>query len=80
MKKIVDGVWQRRMNEELEEYYEEPNIVQVIKSQRMRWMGHIIRMKQGRIPRKYLQSKIGGRKRSGKPRARWLEEVQNTFG
>ena len=31
-------------NEELNDLYSSPNIVQVIKSRRMRWAGHVARM------------------------------------
>jgi hypothetical protein len=36
------GQWQYRYNKELEELYNELNIVNVIKSSRMRWADHIV--------------------------------------
>jgi hypothetical protein len=36
------GQWQKRYNRELEELYNEPNIVNVIKSSRLRWAGHVV--------------------------------------
>jgi len=36
--------WRRLHNEELNELYCSPNIVRVIKSRRMRWAGHVVRM------------------------------------
>ena len=42
-----DGVteeWRKLHNEELNGLYSSPNIVRVIKSRRMRWMGHVARM------------------------------------
>jgi hypothetical protein len=36
----VTGEWRKPHNEELNETYSSPTIVQVIKSRRMRWEGH----------------------------------------
>ena len=39
----VTGEWIKLHNEELSDLYSLPNIVQVVKSRRMRWAGHIDR-------------------------------------
>lgn len=81
LRKIFGGtqrndVWAIRTNKEIEELYKEPNISNVIKAQRLRWLGHVQRMPNFRLPKIILNSSIGGRKRRGRPRTRWKNEVE----
>ena len=40
----VTWEWRKLRNEELNDLYSLPNIVRVVKSRRMRWVGHAARM------------------------------------
>jgi len=44
----VAGKWRKLHKEQLRDLYSLPNIVRVIKSRRMRWVGHVARMGEGR--------------------------------
>jgi hypothetical protein len=38
------GDWRRLHNEELHNFYDAPNVIRLIKSMTMRWVGHVARM------------------------------------
>ena len=54
-------------NEELSDLYSLPNIVRVVKSRRMRWAGHVVRMVDGRGVHRVLIGKPEGRDHWGDP-------------
>jgi hypothetical protein len=45
---VVTGEWKKLPNEKLNDLYSSPTIVRVIKSRRIRWAGHVVRMGKGR--------------------------------
>ena len=75
MRDEVKGGWRRPNNEELNDLYSSPNIVQVIKS-RMRWVGHVARMGEERGVYRVLVGKPEGKKPLGRPRHRWVDNIR----
>ena len=63
-------------NEELSDLYSSPNIVQVIKSRRMRWAGHVARMGEERGACRVLVGKPEGKRPLGRPRRRWVYNIR----
>jgi hypothetical protein len=47
-KREEDGSWRKLHNAELRSLYFSPNIVSVIKARRMRWVGHVASVGEGR--------------------------------
>ena len=57
--------------------YKDLDIVADIRKKRLEWTGHVVRIDQGRTVKKIFESKLEGSRRKGRPRLRWLEEVEN---
>ena len=64
----VTGEWRKLHNEELRGLYSLPNIVQVVKSRRMRWAGQVARMGKERGVHRVLVGIL-------KERDYWLLEI-----
>ena len=60
-----NGEWRRLHNEELHSLYRSSIIVRVIKSRRLRWDGHVDRMKEGRSASKMLTGTPTGKRPLG---------------
>ena len=56
--------------------YTSPNIVRVIKSRRMRWVGHVARMGEERGLCRVLVGKPEGKRPLGRPRRRWVDNIR----
>ena len=64
------------INKELEEITKGENIVRWIKGQRIWWLGHLERMEEERMPKRIFNQELEGTRRKGRPRKRWIEEVE----
>ena len=56
--------------------YSSPNIVQVIKSRRMRWAGRVVHMGEERGAYRVLMGKPEGKRPLGRPRHRWVANIR----
>jgi len=72
----VTGKWRRLHNEELNDLYSSPHIVWVVKSRRMRWAGHVVRMGGERVVYRVMVGKPERRRPLGSPRRRWVDNIR----
>jgi hypothetical protein len=75
-KREEDGSWRKLHNDELHSLYSSTNVVRVIKSRRMRWMGHVARMEAERGIHGVLVGMPEGRRPLGKPRRSWEVNIK----
>src|SRR5687768_10480610 len=68
--------WRRRYNFELKRDFGEPDVVAVVKVQRLRWAGHLAHMDENRSPSMLLRNYPDGRRGIGRPKMRWIDCVE----
>ena len=56
-----------------------PNIVRVVKSRRMRWVGHVKHMGERKGVHRVLMGKPEGKRPLGRPRRRWEDNISWIF-
>jgi len=61
---------------ERNDLYCSPNVVRVIKSRRMRWTGHVARMRKGRGLFRVLMGKPEGKRPFGRSSRRWEDNIK----
>jgi hypothetical protein len=71
----VTGGWRKLRNEELHNLYSSPSIIRMIKSRRMRWVGHVERMGEKRNAYRILVGNPEGKRPLGRPRRRWVDNI-----
>jgi hypothetical protein len=75
-KREEDGSWRKLHNDELHSLYSSQNIVRIIKSRRMRWVGHVARMGEGRGVYRVLVGRPEGKRPLGRPWRRWEDNIK----
>jgi hypothetical protein len=75
-KREEDGSRRKLYNDELHSLYSSPNIVRVIKSRRLRWVGHVARMGEGRCVYSVLVGRPESKRPLGRPRRRWEDNIK----
>ena len=68
-------IWRIKNNEELNRSINREDIVKFIKSQRIRWLGHVKGIKVGAMPRKSMEGRLFIGRRRGIPHLRWIDDA-----
>jgi hypothetical protein len=71
-----DRSWRELHNDELHSLYSSLNIVRVIKSRRIRWVGDVARIGEGRGVYRGLIGRPEGKRPLGRSRRRWEDNIK----
>jgi transcription termination factor 2 len=47
-----------------------------VKARRISWIGHLERMEDSRMPKRVMREKMYTKRRRGRPKVRWMDDVQ----
>jgi hypothetical protein len=50
--------------------------LQKLKVKRVEWLGHVARMEENRMVKRVLEENPGGRRKTGRHRKRWLDDIE----
>jgi hypothetical protein len=74
--KEPNGLWRIKTNEELDELIKRKNIIRFIKSQRLKWLGHVERMPNEREVTRIYKWKPFASRPKGRLKNRWVDDVR----
>jgi hypothetical protein len=60
--------------------YSSPSIIRIIKSRRVRWAGHVARVREKRNEDRLLVGKSEGTRPLGRPKCRWVDNIRMDLG
>jgi hypothetical protein len=75
----VTGKWRRLHNGEFNGLYSSSNTIQVIKSRRMRWDGHVACLEERKAAYRVLVGKPEGKRPPGRAKHRWEDSFKWIF-
>jgi hypothetical protein len=64
------------MHQEIYNKLKTKYIVTVIEVRRFKWLGHAVSMHDERSVKNQPEGKSGGRRNKGRPRLRWMDDVE----
>ena len=61
------------------ELFSDMDLAKTINIQRIRWLGHVVRMDEPATPRRVFDAVVGGRWRVGRPRTRLKDQFEEAL-
>jgi hypothetical protein len=77
--KELNGLRRIKTKEELDDLIQRKNIIRYIKSQRLKWLGHVERVPKGREVAKIYKWKTFASRAIGRPKNRWEDDVRKVL-
>ena len=71
-----DGTWRIKTNDKLRHRMKQEDIIKFIKSQRLRWAAHLMRMENTRTTKQITEWTPYKTRPAGRPRLRWMDQVE----
>jgi hypothetical protein len=68
----VTGEWRKLHNEECHDLYSSPSIIRIIKSRRMKWVGHVARMERRNTYRLLMKARGEGGRQEDQDVGGWI--------
>jgi hypothetical protein len=75
--KLEKGVYRRRYNFELQREFESPCVINIVKTNRLRYAGHVIRRPEDLPQKAIFIARPQGTRRQGRPKSRWADGVNS---
>jgi hypothetical protein len=74
---VENGVYRKRYNFELDREFDNPSVINVVKTSRLRYAGHMIRRPKDLPQKAIFIAKPQGTRRQGRPGSRWVDWVSS---
>jgi hypothetical protein len=74
---MENNIWMIRYNEEINTLLKGEDLVRFIKSQRIKWLGHVERIVDNAISKRMLKGRLYSKRRKGRPRMSLLDNVES---
>ena len=55
------------------------SLLEDTKTKQLKWNGHVQRMEEGRLPKKVMKWTPPGRRKRGRPKLTWAEEIRGVM-